>query len=131
MTPEWLTKHFSLLKDAEYLVADLNLPKDTLELLLSFKLKYQIPLMLISVSVPKMENLPKCLKGVDLLIVKHDETEAYLDMPADTKEDMEKAASKWLTFGLKSIVITKNNEMVTYLSNKKMVYQYENPYENP
>lgn len=126
MTPDWLSKHFSLLKEAEYLVADLNLPKDTLELLISFKNKYRIPLVLISVSVPKMKNLPACLTGVDLLIVKYNESEAFLDRPVNTKEEMKQAALKWLTFGLKNIVVTKNDEMVTYATSKEKVYQYEN-----
>lgn len=126
MTPEWLSKHFALLKEAEYLVADLNLPKETLELLISFKIKYQIPLVLISASVPKMKNLPTCLTGVDLLIVKYDESEDFLDIPVDTKEEMKQAALKWITFGLKNVVVTKNDEMVTYVTDKKKVYQYEN-----
>ncbi|WP_034549610.1 PfkB family carbohydrate kinase [Carnobacterium funditum] len=129
MTPEWLSKNFSLLKEAEYLVADLNLPKETLELLISFKIKYQIPLILISVSVSRMKNLPTCLNGVDLLIVKYDETEAYLDMPVNTAEEMKQAALKWLTFGLKSVAVTKNDEMVTYITDKKKIYQYENTHD--
>lgn len=88
MTPEWLTKRFSLLKEAEYLVADLNLPKETLELLISFKIKHKIPLILLSVSVPKMKHLPSCLGGVDLLIVKNDESQAFLNTPVNTKEEM-------------------------------------------
>ncbi|MGB3160961.1 MAG: carbohydrate kinase [Carnobacterium sp.] len=127
MTPEWLTKRFSLLKEAEYLVADLNLPKETLELLISFKIKHKIPLILLSVSVPKMKHLPSCLGGVDLLIVKNDESQAFLNIPVNTKEEMKQAALEWLTHGLKSVVITKNDEMVTYVSEKKKVYQYMNP----
>lgn len=126
MTPEWLTKHFSLLKEAEYLVADLNLPKETLELLISFKTKYKIPLILVSVSVSKMENLPTCLKGVDLLIVKYDESAAFLDMPANTKKEMDDLALKWITFGLKSVAVTKNDELVTFITDKNEIYQYEN-----
>ena len=126
MTPEWLSKHFSLLKEAEYLVADLNLPKETLELLISFKAKYKIPLILLSVSVKKMKNLPTCLKGVDLLIVKYDESEEFLKMPANTKKEMEAAALKWKSFGLKGVAITKNDERVTFITDKNKLYHYEN-----
>lgn len=129
MTPEWLTKHFSLLKEAEYLVADLNLPKETLELLISFKTKYNIPLVLVSVSVKKMNNLPTCLKGVDLLIVKYDESEAFLHMPTNTKKEIEEMALKWTSFGLKSVAITKNDERVTFITDKKKIYHYENKNE--
>ena len=126
MTPEWLSKHFSLLKEAEYLVADLNLPKETLELLISFKAKYKIPLILLSVSVKKMKNLPTCLKGVDLLIVKYDESEEFLKMPANTKKEMEAAALKWKSFGLKGVAITKKDERVTFITDKNKLYHYEN-----
>lgn len=129
MTPDWLSKHFSLLKEAEYLVADLNLPKETLELLISFKNKYEIPLVLISVSIPKMKNLPINLKGVDLFVVKYDESEAFLEMSINTKEEMKQAALKWITFGLKNVVVTKNDEMVTYVTDKKKIFQYKNTNE--
>ncbi|WP_414838676.1 carbohydrate kinase [Carnobacterium sp. TMP28] len=126
MTPEWLNKHLALLKEAEYLVADLNLPKETLEFLISFKLANQIPLILISVSAPKMKNLPANLEGVDLFIVKYDESAAFFERPVHTKEEMEEVALKWLEFGLKSVAVTKNDEQVILKTDKKKSYHYIN-----
>ncbi|WP_313468280.1 carbohydrate kinase [Carnobacterium sp.] len=125
MTPEWLTRHLSVLKQAEYLVADLNLPKETLEFLIAFKIKHQIPLMLITVSIPKMENIPTCLKGVDLLITKHDETAEFFNTPVNSQAELEQAALRWLEFGMKNVVINKHDSAAIVVTDKKKIYYYE------
>ncbi|WP_442878493.1 PfkB family carbohydrate kinase [Carnobacterium sp.] len=129
MTPEWLTKHLTLLKRAKYLVADLNLPKETLELLIALKMKHQIPLVLITVSVPKMVNMPASLDGVDLLIVKHDETEAFLNLAVKSEEDAEQAAIKWLSYGAHSVIVTKNDDTLVYVADNGETIRYKNPHD--
>lgn len=126
MTPEWLTKHLTLLKRAKYLVADLNLPKETLELLIALKMKHQIPLILITVSVPKMVNMPESLKGVDLLIVKHDETEAFFNIAVESDEEVEQAAIKWLNFGVHSVLVTKDDNTIVYATDNGKTIRYKN-----
>src|SRR5699024_8289485 len=83
MTPRWLSKHLPYLETAQMIVVDTNLPKDSLEQLISFAERREIPLVLISVSIPKIENIPSSLEGVDALIIKHNESAQYLGMPAE------------------------------------------------
>ena len=114
MTPRWLSKHLPYLETAQMIVVDTNLPKDSLEQLISFAERREIPLVLISVSIPKIENIPSSLEGVDALIIKHNESAQYLGMPAETNEELKKSLRKWKEKGADFVFIVKDNEKVAY-----------------
>lgn len=114
MTPEWLSKHLSVLKRSKYIIADLNCPKDTIEFLNSFAIKYNIPIALMTVSVQRLNNLPDYLGGIKVLITKHNETAAYFDMEVETDEDLKDAVKKWLGKGTEHVIISKGSTKIAY-----------------
>ena len=114
MTPEWLSKHLSVLKRSKYIIADLNCPKDTIEFLNSFAIKYNIPIALMTVSVQRLNNLPDYLGGIKVLVTKHNETAAYFDMEVETDEDLKDAVKKWLDKGPEHVFISKGNAKIAY-----------------
>lgn len=114
MTPEWLSKHLSVLKRSKYIIADLNCPKDTIEFLKSFAIKYNIPIALMTVSVQRLNNLPDYLGGIKVLVTKHNETAAYFDMEVETDEDLKDAVKKWLGKGTEHVIISKGSTKIAY-----------------
>lgn len=114
MTPEWLSKHLSVLKRSKYIIADLNCPKDTIEFLNSFAIKYNIPIALMTVSVQRLNNLPDYLGGIKVLVTKHNETAAYFDMEVETDEDLKDAVKKWLGKGTEHVIISKGSTKIAY-----------------
>ena len=114
MMPEWLSKHLSVLKRSKYIIADLNCPKDTIEFLNSFAIKYNIPIALMTVSVQRLNNLPDYLGGIKVLVTKHNETAAYFDMEVETDEDLKDAVKKWLDKGPEHVFISKGNAKIAY-----------------
>ncbi len=114
MTPEWLSKHLSVLKRSKYIIVDLNCPKDTIEFLNSFAIKYNIPIALMTVSVQRLNNLPDYLGGIKVFVTKHNETATYFDMEVETDEDLKDAVKKWLDKGPEHVFISKGNAKIAY-----------------
>lgn len=110
ITPELLDKQDALLRRAKCIIADLNIPKSTLEYLCDFAKREEKPLILIPVSSPKMKRLPSDLSCVTWLIANRDETEAYFNKDIRGHESWKQAVEKWLSLGIKNVVITKGKE---------------------
>ncbi|GGJ82322.1 carbohydrate kinase [Lentibacillus kapialis] len=106
MTPEWLHIHMPVLLQAKCILADLNCPKDTLDFLSQFAGYHQIPLILITVSAPKMARLPEDLDGVTWVITNKAESEAYFDSGFSTRD----LAAKWLESGVSNVIITNGKD---------------------
>lgn len=122
MTPEWLNKHLSVLKRSKYIIIDLNCPKETIEFINGYALKYNIPVALLTVSVQRLVNLPSYLEGIRVLITKHNETAAYFDMTIETDEDLRRAAKKWLDKGIENVVISKGSTKVAFGNQEKGIH---------
>ena len=118
MTPDWISKHLSVLKRSKYIIVDLNCPKETIEFLNSFAIKYGIPVVLLTVSVQRLTNLPSYLGGIKVLITKHNETEAFFNMVIKTDEDLTDAVKKWLDKGAEHVFISKGSTKVAYGTQK-------------
>ncbi|PWW32389.1 sugar/nucleoside kinase (ribokinase family) [Cytobacillus oceanisediminis] len=106
ITPELLIKNSNILRRAKCIVADLNCPSETIDFLCSFTSKHHIPLVIIPVSAPKMNRLPKTLNAVSWLIVNKDETETFMNMKINDKEDWENSVKKWLELGVQNVIVT-------------------------
>ncbi len=63
---------------ARWLVADLNLPRETLDQLRAEALTRQQSLVMVAVSAPKMKRLGDQLDGVELLVLNHGELQAWM-----------------------------------------------------
>ncbi|MFD1040105.1 PfkB family carbohydrate kinase [Virgibacillus byunsanensis] len=110
ITPELIATHTNLLSYAKCIVADLNCPKETLQALCQFAKTHHKPIVLVSVSAPKMKRLPEDLHGVTWLITNRDETEEYFHDEITTNEAWKQAVNKWLTAGVSNVVITNGKD---------------------
>ncbi|MEQ6391034.1 carbohydrate kinase [Bacillaceae bacterium S4-13-58] len=106
ITPSLLMKNSTTLQKAKCIVVDLNVPKETVEFLSSFTNKHGIPLVIVPVSSPKMDRLPKALHEVTWLILNKDETETYFNRTLNNQEEIIEAAREWLELGVKNVIIT-------------------------
>ncbi|MER2173224.1 MAG: carbohydrate kinase [Carnobacterium sp.] len=124
MTPDWINKHLSVLKRSKYIIIDLNCPKETTEFLTSFAVKYDVPIVLLTVSVQKLSNLPSYLDGIKMLITKTNETEAHFNMTIKTDEDLINAVKKWLNNGKgpEHVFVSKGSTKIAYGSQKDGIH---------
>ncbi|HEU5140052.1 MAG TPA: carbohydrate kinase [Bacillales bacterium] len=118
ITPEFLLKHDSLLNQARCIVADLNCPKESLQLLVHKAQQYETPLVLVTVSSPKMSRLPDDLEGVTWLITNQDESETGLEMKLQHESDWKEAIETWLSRGISNTIIT-NGKNGAFIGNRE------------
>ena len=114
LTPEVLIKQTYILKRAKCIIADLNTPKVTLEFLCAYADKYDLNLVLIPVSGPKMNRLPEKLHSVDWLIVNRDETETQFNIKIDSDEALLESAAKWTKLGISNVIVTNGVKSIAY-----------------
>ncbi|NEU30547.1 winged helix-turn-helix transcriptional regulator [bacterium LRH843] len=112
ITPELMIKKSNYLRRAKCIVVDLNCPSETIDYLCSFTSKYNIPIVIIPVSSPKMNRLPKTLNGVSWLIVNKDETETFMNIKINDEQDWENSVEKWLELGVKNVIVTNGSKGV-------------------
>lgn len=123
ITPELLMKNSRILKKAKCIVVDLNCPRETIDFLCFFTTKHNIPLVIIPVSSPKMNRLPKNLSAVSWLIVNKDETETFMNIRINSKEDWESSVKKWLDLGVKNVIVTNGSKgVITGTENGEIHY---------
>lgn len=106
LTPDIIQNKSAMLSHARCIIADLNCPKDTLETLGKFAKNHHIPLILITVSSPKMKRMPDNLDDVTWLITNIDETEAYFTQKISTNTEWKSAVERYLDLGITNVVIT-------------------------
>lgn len=124
ITPDLLEANSSILKTAKCIVVDLNCPGETIDYLCSFASQHDIPLVVIPVSSPKMERLPKALGSVSWLIVNKDETETFLKLQIENQQDWENAVRQWLALGVQNVIVTNGSEGVMTGSNSLGVQHF-------
>lgn len=112
ITPELIIKNSKFLRRAKCIVVDLNCPRETIDYICSFTSKYTIPLVIIPVSSPKMDRLPKTLSAVSWLIVNKDETETFMNIKINDEKDWEASVKKWLELGVKNVIVTNGSKGV-------------------
>ncbi len=123
ITPELLKKNSNILRRAKCIVVDLNCPVETIEFLCSFTSKHNIPLVIIPVSSPKMNRLPKTLSAVSWLIVNKDETETFMNIKINDDKDWENSVDKWLELGVKNVIVTNGSKgVITGVENGEIRY---------
>ena len=105
MTPEWLSSHEEAVKQAALVIADLNLPQETLEALIQLTNLEKIPLAIIPVSGPKMKRIPDKLQGVSWIVVNEDESKTRYG-----EHTLSELATLWQKDGVENIVITKGTK---------------------
>lgn len=91
-------------------VADLNLPRDTVEALLTAA----HPLVVVAVSEPKMDRLPADLTGLRLLILNQGELQARLGREVDGDAALQDACREVQAQGVRDVIVTRGSAGVSY-----------------
>ena len=120
MTGKWILRHKDDLSMGSWIIADTNITKDAIESLITYSLTENKKLAIIGVSGPKMKNVPKDLKGVEILICNLDESQAFFQ----TKENnLKKLIKLWLNTGVKNIIITNGKDGSMFSDGKEIKHQ--------
>jgi pseudouridine kinase len=100
------------LASSSLLVADLNLPLDTVEALRLEAKRIDAPLVLVAVSEPKMARLPRELDGVSLLILNAGELATRVGRPLARVDELKAAMRDVQAQGARDLVVTRGAEGV-------------------
>jgi pseudouridine kinase len=97
-------------------VADLNLPRETLAMLLADAQRDAVPLVMVAVSQPKMARLPPDLRGLRLLILNQGELETRVGAPIRTDADFAAACAQVQAQGAQDLIVTRGGAGVLFTS---------------
>jgi sugar/nucleoside kinase (ribokinase family) len=116
MNRTWIIEHKKHLNMGKWIISDMNISVDAMEALLDFSNEENKLLAIVGVSGPKMKNLPKVLKGLELIIVNVDETQAYFNTDST---DLTKLADLWYDKGIRNVVVTAGSKGCIYRNSKE------------
>lgn len=116
LTPAFLDTRQPQRAVGALIVADLNLPHDTLRALLDDAARGAVPLVLVAVSQPKMAHLPDDLRGLRLLILNQGELETRIGAPLKTDADFLAACRTIQAQGAQDVIVTRGATGVVYTS---------------
>lgn len=125
MTPNWLMKRSSLLRQAKAIMVDTNLPKETTEMLLDMVGKNKIPVTLVTVSALKSHNIPDNMKGIKMFITTQAEAEVFWNTKIESDEDLRDVFNRYLRLGAEHVIITDRSKCVQYASEKHGMYRFD------
>ena len=109
ITPEYLEENLAVLQNAQVVVADANIPAESLEYLAE---NLQVPLFVDPVSTKKAEKLRPILSKIHTLKPNKLEAELLSGIPIKEKEDLEKAADKLMELGVHRMFISLGGDGV-------------------
>jgi len=107
LTPAFVAAREAQLASAALLVADLNLPLDTVEALIALARRAALALVLVAVSEPKMARLPPVLSGVRLLIMNAGELAARVGRLLADDAALQAAMREVQAQGARDVVVTR------------------------
>ena len=118
ITPEYLEANLPLLQNAQVVVADTNIPAESLAFLAE---NLQVPLFVDPVSTIKAKKLRPILHKIHTLKPNKLEAELLSGVEIHSKEDMVKAADKLLSLGVHRLFISLGAEGVfAAMGNEKL-----------
>ncbi|AKU22370.1 carbohydrate kinase [Massilia sp. NR 4-1] len=106
LSPAFLASRQPQRSAAALVAADLNLPLDSVALLLAEARSSGVPLVIVAVSQPKMARLPLDLRGLQLLILNRGELEARSGRALPTEADVRAACLELQSQGVRDIIVT-------------------------
>ncbi|MFJ1467792.1 carbohydrate kinase [Massilia orientalis] len=107
MEPAFVDARQAQLAGAALVVADLNLPRDTVAALAHQARHNATPLVLVAVSEPKMARLPDDLSGVRLLILNAGELAARVGRPLVDDAALAEAIRAVQAQGAQDLIVTR------------------------
>lgn len=123
--PPILSTHEKKLRQASCIIADLNCPKEGLTYLLQKAENNQTPLAFVTVSIPKMERLPKDLSNLTWIMTNVEESAAYFNLEIETYEQWKNAVKRWLELGISYVTVTWGERGVMVGSTDQGIVLYE------
>jgi pseudouridine kinase len=114
LTPAFLASRQPQRAAGALTVADLNLPHDSIALLLADAERDAVPLVLVAVSQPKMARLPERLHGLRLLILNQGELETRVGRALTTDADFAAACAAVRAQGARDIIVTRGGTGVIH-----------------
>lgn len=107
LTPGFVAARQAQLASSALVVADLNLPLDTVEAIVAEARRNEVALVLVAVSGPKMARLPRDLAGVRLLILNAGELAARVGRTLGDDAALEAAMREVQAQGARDLVVTR------------------------
>ena len=95
---------------AKLIVIDLNVAKETVEVVKEAARRHHVPLAIVPVSGPKMANLPDSLEGLTWFICNEDEAENLTGVTIENDEDWKAAVSGLLDLGAEHAIVTRGKK---------------------
>ncbi len=111
MDAQWIHDNQRHILSSNYIVCDLNVCQSAVSALKMLCQSRGIPLVIVGVSVPKMDNLPEDITGISLGIFNIDESKAYFNTNQD---DVTALANMWLEAGLSKVIVTDGGDVFAY-----------------
>lgn len=118
LTPEYLQSRQPQRGHAAFTIADLNLPTDSIGLLLQEAHQQAMPLMIVAVSEPKMARLPQDLRGLRLLVLNRGELGAATGHCIAGPAELLAACQQLQQRGVQDVIVTMGGEGVTYTASE-------------
>ncbi|KQW91610.1 pseudouridine-5-phosphate glycosidase [Massilia sp. Root418] len=112
MTPDFLASRAPQRSGAAMVVADLNLPLDSVAMLLQEARRDAVALIIVAVSQPKMARLPAELHGLRLLVLNRGELETRVGRALPDEAALAAACREVQQQGAQDIIITCGGEGV-------------------
>jgi pseudouridine kinase len=122
ITPEFLASRAPQRAAAAMTVADLNLPADSIALLLDNARTDNVPLVIVAVSQPKMARLPQNLRGLRLLILNRGELETRAGRALPTEADVRDACREVQAQGAQDVIVTCGSQGVYHTRNGELAW---------
>ena len=119
ITPQYLADNLNVLRGARVVVADTNIPKESLDYLAK---NCTAPLFIDPVSTTKAEKLWDLLPYIHTLKPNKLEAELLSGIPIREKADVQKAAQKLLEQGVQRVFISMGGEGVFAADREKTVW---------
>lgn len=119
ITPQYLSANMALLQNAQVVVADANIPEESLKFLAE---NLFVPLFIDPVSTKKAEKIRNILPKIHTLKPNRIEAELLSGVPINCKEDAEKAAEALIEKGVRRVFISMGGDGVFAATAKEKVW---------
>ena len=119
ITPEYLAANLPLLQNARVVVADTNIPAESLAYLAE---NLQVPLFVDPVSTTKAKKLQPILHRIHTLKPNRMEAELLSGIPIREKSDVEKAAGRLLELGVQRVFLSLGQDGVFAAQGKETLW---------
>lgn len=119
ITPQYLSAHMPLLQNAQVVVADANIPEESLKFLAD---NLFVPLFVDPVSTIKAQKIKDILPKIHTLKPNKLEAELLSGVEINSKEDAEKAAAALIEKGIRRVFISMGADGVLAATAKESVW---------